>query len=267
MIIGKQFNASDLGYVTRAQGFNTMAVGTINSALAGVAFPMLSKVQNDNNILLNFYSKYIKISAFIVAPIMFFLCGIAKPLIIFLLTDKWSPSIILMQILSISYVWDGIIQINLNLLYVKGRSDLVLKLEIIKKSIAFSIVLISVLIGNLTVFCIGMTVYSCIAFYLNTIYTKRILNFGFKKQFFQILPYLTFSTIILIESLFFSWIISTPLLSLCISILVCIPTYLGLCYISKQYALFECVRTIAPKLGKFGVQLQSLFEKNNISSH
>lgn len=132
MIIGKKFSAADLGYVSRAQGFNDIIASNLTSVLTSAAFPILSKIQDDDERLLRAYSGYIRMSAFTVFPLVLFLCGVAKPLILFLLTEKWAPSIPLMQILSFSYLWLGIVQINLNLLYVKGRSDLVFRLEIIK---------------------------------------------------------------------------------------------------------------------------------------
>lgn len=257
MVIGKQFNASDLGYVSRAQGFNDMAAGTMNTILGSVAFPVLSKVQDDDEILLRIYNKYVQLSAFAVAPIAFFLCGIAKPLILFLLTDKWAPSILLMQILCANYLWDGIIKINLNLLYVKGRTDLVLRLEIIKKTIAFMILICSIIIGDLVVFCVGMSVYSLIALYLNTIYTKKLLNFGFAKQMRQIWPYLRASLIIMAIALFLSWSIPYSFLSLVVSTLVCIPLYFFICYKQRLYALTEAVNIIAPKAGRLGQWMKS----------
>lgn len=256
LVIGKEFNAADLGYVSRAQGFNEMAAGTINGVLSSVAFPVLSKVQNDDETLLRLYGKYIQISAFAVCPIIMLLCGIAKPLVLFLLTDKWAPCIILLQVLSISYIWDGIIKINLNLLYVKGRSDLFLRLEIIKKTIAVAILIISVFIGNLIIFCVGMTVYSCIALYINTYYTKKILNFGFIKQIKQIAPYLSFGILIMIEGLIISWLVSPSLLALILSMVICIPTYIGLCKLTKQYALKECISIVSPNLGSIGRKLE-----------
>lgn len=259
LVIGKEFTPSDLGYVTRAQGFNEMSAGVINGILGSVSFPLLSKVQDDNEELLHIYDRYIQMSAFMLFPIVLFLCGIAKPLILFLLTDKWAPSILLMQILSVSYLWNGIIGINLNLLYVKGRTDLVLRLEIIKKSIAFSILVTSVFIGNLTVFCVGMSLYSCIALYLNTIYTKRLLNFGFAKQFRQFRPYLMASLLIMAVALFFSWAVPNSLLSLIASTLVCLPLYIVICYRLRLYALRQTFDIIAPRLGAFGRRMQRWF--------
>ncbi|MCM1070482.1 MAG: lipopolysaccharide biosynthesis protein [Bacteroides sp.] len=257
LVIGKQFNAADLGYVTRAQGFNDVAAGTMNNILGSVAFPVLSKIQDDDAKLLAIYDKYIQISAFAVFPLVLFLCGIAKPMILLLLTDKWAPSILLLQILSVGFLWDGIIKINLNLLYVKGRTDLVLRLEIIKKTIAFLILITSVIIGNLYMFCIGMSVYGTIALYLNTIYTKKLLNFGFVKQMRQIRPYLETSVVIMLVALFFSWIVPNNLLSLFISTVVCVPLYFTICYYRRLYALAQAVDIIAPRLGKFGVWIKS----------
>lgn len=265
LVIGKQFTAADLGYVARGQGFNEMAVGTINGVLSSVAFPVLTKVQDDDKKLLELYGKYIKMSAFAICPIILLLCGISKPLVLFLLTEKWAPCIPLLQILSISYIWDGIIRINLNLLYVKGRSDLLLRLEIVKKAIAVSILVISIFIGNLTIFCVGMTAYSCIALYINTYYTNKILNFGFLKQMHQIAPYLGFGFIIMAIALFFSWIIPNSLISLIVSVVTCIPTYLLLCKATNQYALRETIYIIAPKLGPIGKWLQSKKINNNVT--
>lgn len=258
LIIGKQFQATDLGYVTRGQQFNEFAAGTINGVLSQVAFPVLSRVQHDDSMLLDLYSKYIRLSAFVICPVILFMCGVARPMVIFLLTDKWAPCVIFLQILSVSYIWDGVTKINLNLLYVKGRSDLFLRLEIIKKTIAFAILIASTLIGNLIVFCAGMTLYSCIALYINTYYTKKILHFGFLQQMRQLAPYLLYSVIIMVIALLFSRIIKTPVISLLVSTGVCVPLYLLLCRVTRLYALREAVRIAAPRLGAFGRLLRRL---------
>lgn len=251
IVIGKQFKPADLGYVSRAQGFNQMLAGNINGVISSISFPVLSKIDGDER-LMQVYRKYIQMSAFLVFPLIMFLCGVAKPLILFLLTEKWATSILLLQILSFSYIWDGIIQINLSLLYVKGRTDLVLRLEFIKKTIAFAILIISVLIGNLVVFCIGMALYGNIALFLNTIYTKKLLNYGFKKQMCDVLPYLFVSLFIMSIALFFSWLISNNLLSLVVSTVICIPTYFYICYRYRFYALSQIVELISPRTGRFG---------------
>ncbi len=102
-----------------------------------------------------------------------------------------------------------------------------------------------------------MSVYGTIALYLNTIYTKKLLNFGFVKQMRQIRPYLETSVVIMLVALFFSWIVPNDLLSLFISTVVCVPLYFAICYYRRLYALTQAVDIIAPRLGKFGVWIKS----------
>lgn len=256
LVIGKQFPSADLGYVTRAQNFNEVITANVTNIFGQVAFPVLARVQDDDNVLLRLYNKYMHMSSFVIFPLVMFLCGIAKPLVLLLLTEKWAPSILLLQILSFGYLWEGIIKINLNLLYVKGRTDLVLKLEIIKKSIAFAILVTSILIGNLIVFCIGMTVYSLIALYLNTIYTKKLLGFGFIRQIKEVWQYLLFALIIMVIALFISNSIPNNAVSLSLSTVICIPMYLFLCYRFKTYALKQAIEILAPRLGRLGKWLE-----------
>lgn len=256
LVIGKQFSAADLAFVSRAKGMNDIAGDTISGILASVAFPVLTRIQDDNDQLLRVYGRYLQISIFLIAPIVLFLSGIAKPLILLLLTEKWAPSILLMQILAVNQITGAVTKINLNLLYVKGRSDLVFKLEVIKKSIAFAILICSVLIGNLIVYCCGMTFYTLIAVYLNTIYTKKILNYGFKKQFIEIWPYIWRSILVMVIALVSSYFIANYILSLVVSTMICVPLYIILCRNGKLYAMREVIQIITPKLGGFGMMLK-----------
>ncbi len=248
LVIGKKFNASSLGYFTRAQGFINLTAQNVTGILSGVAFPVLSKVQDDDEKLLRIYDRYVQMSSFIIFPLVLFLCGISKPLILFLLTDKWAPSIPLLQILCFNSIWLGLISINLNLLYVKGRTDLVLKLEIFKKSTAFLILFISVFFNSLTALCWGLVLYGVIALYLNSFYTKRLLNFGLLDQLKQVKSYFIAATVILIEAFSFSELIENPLLSLMVSTIICISSYLYICKRLKLYAYGEVMNIVMPKI-------------------
>lgn len=242
-VIGKKFSTYSLGLYTRADHFAHFASNNLGSILSRVSFPVLSQIQDDNERLINAYRKYIQMSALIIFPIILGLCGIAKPLILILLSEKWIDCVILLQILCFAYLWNCITTINLNLLNVKGRSDLVLRLEIIKKSIAFTILFISIYF-DLIVICLGSAVYSLIAFYSNTYYTKRILNYGFKKQFMEILPYLMTSLLIMIEGLIISHYTTNPIISLCCALIICSLTYVIICIVLKFEAAVELLKII-----------------------
>ena len=233
-VIGKRFGSADTGLFTRAGQFPGMANSTVTSALNRVAFPVLSQIQDDNERLLNVYEKYIQLSCFLIFPMLLWLCGSARPLVSFLLTDKWLACVPLMQILCFGLLANGITTINLNLLYVKGRSDLVLRLEIIKKTIAFTILFVSMLF-DLKVMCYGQVLYSIIALCLNTLYTKKILGYGLGRQLKVVLPYLLPALAVLAVSLFFSSHISNHLLSLAVSFTVGAVLY---CLLNKALGLY-----------------------------
>jgi len=237
-IIGKKFSSASLGIYTKGYGFASFAGLTTASVLQSVVFPLFSDIQDDPQRLLKAYCRYIKMTAFVVFPLLMGLCGIAKPFVIFLITEKWADCIIILQILCFNFLWDGITRINLNLLYVTGRSDLVLRLEVIKKIIAFTIIIISTFWGIIGI-CIGRTIYSLIAFYLNTIYTKKILNYGFWTQVKEIAPSFLISASMMAIALLISHYVTTPILSLTLSLTICPIYYLSLSYLFKISSLYE----------------------------
>ena len=238
LVIGKKFTSSDLGYYSRANHFAQFTGSNISDILNRVCFPILSRIQDDDSKLITVYRKYIKMTGFLMFPLVTLLCVSSKHLILLLLGEKWINSIPLLQILSVGYLFNGIVVINLNLLYVKGRSDLVLKLEIIKKTIAIIILIISTLF-SLKIVCIGFVVYTLIAFYLNTIYSKRFLNYGFINQIHDLCPYIVISFIVGVEGFIVSELISIHFISLVVSALICICSYLLISHVANLYAYNE----------------------------
>ena len=243
MVIGKRFSAAEVGLYSRAGQFPGVANGTISGALGKVAFPIFSKIQDDDERLLSAYEKYIQLAYFILFPLLFGLCGCAKPLVSLLLTDKWLACVPLMQILCFATITDCLTTINLNLLYVKGRSDYVLKLEIIKKSIAFVILFISMFF-NVKVMCFGQVLYAFISLYLNTYYTKRLLDYSFVKQIKVLIPNFLIALVVLGEALLLSSLISNNLFSIAASLVICPITYWLLVKSANLYAYNEALTLI-----------------------
>lgn len=247
LIIGKRFTAADVGQYSQAGRFPGIANGTITGALNRVAFPVLSQIQDDNVRLLRVYEKYIQLACFIIFPMLMGLCGCARPLVSLLLTDKWLDCVPLMQIICFSLMTNCITTINLNLLYVKGRSDLVLRLEIIKKTIAFTILLVTMFF-SIKVMCFGQLFYSIIAVYLNTHYTKQILGYTFGQQVKSVIPYFIVSLIILIEALTICYLFNHNLVSLIISLIVCPLTYWFITKTTNLYAYQEAIELVKNRL-------------------
>lgn len=187
VFIGKFYSPAELGVYNRAQGYAMMPSQNVTGVIQGVTFPVLSKMQNDNEALAHNYRRMLKATAFIIFPIMMMLSALARPLVVTLVTAKWESCVILLQIICFQFMWYPVHAINLNLLQVKGRSDLFLRLEIIKKIVGISILTITLPHG-LIVFCCGSVVSSLIALVINTYYTGKLINVGYFKQMRDLLP-------------------------------------------------------------------------------
>ena len=191
LVIGKFYSSKDLGFYDRGQQLGKIPMETTVNIFQRVTFPILATIQNDNEHLISAYRKYIKVSSILIFFCIFLLAALAKPIIVILLTEKWNESIIYLQLYCLAHMLNHITRINLNLLQVKGRSDLYLRLEIIKKTISLIILLIAAPFGIITI-CCSQIVYSWIAVYLNTHYTDKLFGFSlwmqikdFSKYFFS----------------------------------------------------------------------------------
>ena len=199
LIVGRYYTSSDLGYYSRANGYAELPSGVFMSIIHTVMFPVLSQLQTDKDRLGDVYRKYLKVSAMIIFFVMFTLVALAEPAVGFLVSDKWLPCVPYLRILCFAYMFDFICSINLSLLQVIGRSDLFLRLEIIKKSLSLTMLFISAQFG-ITAMCISSVIYTQIAIAINTYYTGRIFNFGYWEQIKDYLPYFCASMFISIPA-------------------------------------------------------------------
>lgn len=187
IVIGKYYSANDLGNYTRAQQFSSLPSSNITGILQRVTFPVLSTIQNEDERLARNYRKILKLSAFLIFPLMMILSAVADPLIRVLLTDKWAGCIILLQIICFSMMWYPIHAINLNLLTVKGRSDLFFRLEVIKKVVGISIMCVTIPHG--IVWMVSGGIVGCmVSLIINTYYTGKLIRVGYLTQMGDLLP-------------------------------------------------------------------------------
>jgi teichuronic acid exporter len=186
-VIGKFFSANELGYYTRADQFSQLPSSNLTGVIQRVSYPVLSTIQNDPKRLKKAYQKLIKSTMFITFILMIGLAAIAKPLILTLIGEKWLPSVVYLQLLCFSGILYPLHALNLNILNVKGRSDLFLKLEIIKKILAVPIIIIGIFLG-VREMIIGMILISFIAYFLNSFWSGKLVNYPVKEQIKDILP-------------------------------------------------------------------------------
>ena len=189
ILIGKFYTPKDLGYYTRGEGLAILPSSNITGVLQSVTYPILSKIQDDDERLIQVYRKYIRITSMVIFFGMFLMASLAEPLIITLFTSKWQDSVIYLQVFCLAYMFDHLCQLNLNILYVKGRSDLVLRLEVIKKTISISMIVAAIPFGVLAI-CISRALYTQIAVIINTYYTGKLFGLGYFAQVKDFFRYL-----------------------------------------------------------------------------
>lgn len=246
IIIGKKFSATDLGYYSRADGYSQLPATSITGVLQRVTFPMLCEIQNDMSRLERVYRQLLRLSAFVVFPAMVGLAALAEPLIRFMITDKWLMCVPYLQILCFSLMWYPIHAINLNLLQVKGRSDLFLKLEIIKKMIGVLTIIIAVPFGIMWM-CIGRIITSILCLAVNTYYTGKLIHVGFIKQMGDLLPIMLLSLFNGAIVLGITYFIDNIALQVVIGLVTGIVVYTATAYLLKFKELDFILETLKIK--------------------
>ncbi|WP_336664167.1 lipopolysaccharide biosynthesis protein [Elizabethkingia meningoseptica] len=195
IIIGKKFSSVELGYYDRADGLKQLPINNIAATLNRVAFPLFAKISHDNERLKNVYQEMLKLVIFVIAPIIGIMIIEALPLIRFLLTEKWLPAVPYFQILSLAGLLYPIHAYNLNILNAKGRSDLFLKLEILKKLLVIIIILLMIPFGMYGLVW-AQVILSVMALFINTFFTGKFLNYNIFQQLKDLFPSIAVATFI-----------------------------------------------------------------------
>ncbi len=194
IVIGRFFSASQVGLYTRAQTMKQLPVTNLSNALNKVTYPLFSKIQNDDVRLKRVYKQLMQMVVFVITPVLVFMAVLAEPLFRFLFTEKWVPAVPYFQILCATGILYPIHMYNLNVLKVKGRSDLFLKLEVIKKIVITITVIIALQFGIFALLY-GQVLTSIIAFIINTHYTGKFINYNTIEQSKDISPVLFYAFI------------------------------------------------------------------------
>ncbi len=252
LIIGKMYTSSDLAFYNKGQQFPNLIVININASINSVLLPVMSKEQDNVEQVKRMTRRSISLSTYIMAPLMMGLVFVAPGLIELLLTDKWLPCVPFLRIFCISYMFYPIHTANLNAINAMGRSDLFLKLEIIKKVIGI-ILLMSTMWFGVMAMAYSLLISSLCSQIINAWPNRKLLGYGYIEQMRDILPSIIMSVIMgslvsVLKNL------SLPILStLSLQIVLGAGIYILLSYITKnesfQY-LYETLKTYFVKRTK-----------------
>lgn len=232
LVIGKMYSPTIVGYYNKGQNIPLMIISNINGTISSVMFPALSTVQDDVKYFKELFQKMIVSSSFLVFPLMFGVIAVARPLVIILFTEKWLPSVPFLQLACFTYMFLPINLGNLQALNALGRSDLYLKLEIIKKILLLIVLVASMPFGIYAMIGSSAMLF-CLCIVINTWPIGKILNYSTQEQIKDILPPFMLSIIMCIIVLFVGTLQINIYVLLGLQIVLGVFIYVGLAWILK----------------------------------
>ena len=243
ILIGKNFSSEMLGFYDRGDQFPKLIVNNIDGSIQSVMLPTLSSFQDDKKRVKEIVRRSIVTSSFIVFPMMVGLAVIAESLISIVLTDKWLPSVPLLQILSFYYALLPIQTANLQAINAIGRSDIFLRLEVIKKTLGIGILLVSIPYG-VTAIAFSAIVVGVISSIINAYPNAKLINYSYIEQWKDIFP--SFSISLLMGAIVYSvyWLKLPDIWTIIIQITVGITIYIGIAKVLKLECYTYLVSTI-----------------------
>lgn len=227
MIIGKLYSSEELAFYEKGQTFPNLLVTNIDTSIGTVLFPKMSSEQNDISKIKATARNSIRFSSFFMSPLVLGLMAVAAPLVRVLLTEKWAPSIPMLQLFCVFYLFQPIHTANMQAIKAVGRSDIYLKLETAKKIVELVVLFITMRM-NVLMILVGMVACNTLFTLFNAYPNTKLIHYGIGEQFLDILPSLLMSlvmfAVVWMIQMFHLGDLTTLILQVCTGCLV----YIGL---------------------------------------
>ena len=247
LVIGKGFSPAAVGFYNRANGYSSMPSNIVTDIALRVNFPILVKLQDDNERLISAYEKLLKVPFFVLYPILVGIIVCAEPLITVMIGEKWLPCVPYMQILCVGYMFYPLNGFNMNILYAKGRTDISFKLEFIKKPIGLLLLFASLPFGIIWMM-VGKALYSVIVYFINCYYTNKIVGYGLVRQVKILMPMIVNSLLMGAIVFLCMSFVSSPAIKLLVGIPVGMVSYYLMAFIRKDDSLSEIMNIVKNKV-------------------
>lgn len=235
LVIGKFYDANTLGLYNKGVQFPNLIVNNINGPIQSVLLPAMSYEQNNKQRIKEMVRRSIKTSTYLIFPLMIGMAAVARPLVILLLTEKWIACVPFLQISCITLAVYPIHTANLQAINALGRSDIFLKLEIIKKIVGLTLLVVGIPFGVYAMVWLK-AFSSLISTFINAFPNKKLLNYSYWEQIKDLMPSIGISICMGICVLAVEILRANVIITLLIQVIVGIIVYLGL---SKVFKL-EC---------------------------
>jgi teichuronic acid exporter len=243
-VIGKAFSAAELGYYTRAFSTQQFPVSLLSMVVYRVTFPVFSQASHDTALLRRGVQRALISLMIPTLPMMLGLAVVARPFVLVLLGAKWLPCVPYLQILSITGALWPVHVINLNTITAVGRSDLFLRLEVVKKVLIALGILCTFRI-NVLAMVWAVLVVSVAGVVVNTYYTKFLIGYGLLSQLVDLAPFAAIS----VFTSALAWAAGLPFshfppLQLFTSVMVGIATYVATCHLLRLESYKVAMATV-----------------------
>ncbi len=250
-VIGKMFPSDVLGYYNRGKQFPELMMNAVNGSIQSVMLPVLSEQQDDAARMKQMMRRSVMVSSFLVLPMMAGLAAVAQPLIHLLLTEKWLPCVPFLQIICIDFAFYPIHTANLQAINAMGRSDVMLKLEVIKKAYGLIILAVTALVFR-SVYAIawGAVVSTLLSAVVNASPNKKLLDYGYLEQMKDVLPSAAMSLIMFAAVSLLGRLSLSPLPMLVVQIAAGVAVYGGMALIFRPESARYLLETGAEILRK-----------------
>ena len=248
LIIGRFYSPADLAYYDRGRHLAAMLPMTISGMLSSVTFPILATLQDNPERLKHIYRKYIRLFTLSVTWFCLCMAAYAEPFVAVMYGPQWEAAVVFTQLVGFMFSIYHLQVINLNLLQVLGRSDLFLRLEVIKKVLSLSVMIYCATI-SVVAMCIGAVACSYICLYINSYFTKRLINMTIWEQIMDYTPlfFLAFATT-WIPAYFVTQLPIWPIAQLAIGGISSALLYFVILYITKNESLNDTLKLIQPRI-------------------
>jgi O-antigen/teichoic acid export membrane protein len=187
LIIGKFYSASQLGFFTRADQFSRLISKNLTGTVQRVSYPVLSQVQDEDDRLKEGYRKIIMATMFVTFTLMLGMAAFSESMIVTLIGKKWLPAVEFLQLLCLAAMLYPLQALNLNIFNIKGRTDIMLRLELVKKLLAVPVIVIGIYAGIMALL-VGMILHSLLCYFINAYYSGRLIGYRVRDQLADILP-------------------------------------------------------------------------------
>lgn len=187
VVVGKYYSPATLGQYSRSKEYASLLSSNFTSIIQRVSFPALAEIQDDKDRMVAAYRKIIKITMFVTAICMISMGAVAEPFIYCLIGPQWHQAATFLPLICISLSLYPLHAINLNMLQVQGRSDIMLVLEIIKKILAIGPLCLGIFV-NIYWMLVGSVIFGVICFFLNSYYTGKRLGYSSWMQLKDVAP-------------------------------------------------------------------------------